>query len=234
MNWDRRAEDGLRSNGTVRRVRQIGSKDCGVAAVAMIADVTYTEAHAAVGRKKRQRVGTSVRECWDALERLGVTVERAEVAFRSWQSIDSDALVMIRWRANNAYHWVVYQRRPNGGYRILDPSVRSGTLSFVDEDCMRGVFFCRVGIKRRGRRARRHAPAPVLQGVGGPRSVSPGDATMIGRTSVTQVRASSEMRQAIHLVTGLSLRSIGARLRHPHGRTLVRNVFADVWPPPAR
>ena len=152
-----------RSDTTVRRTRQVTDSDCGVAALSMIADVTYTIARRALFRPGERCRGTTNHRMRKGLRTLNIVHAPRFRRFTSWGGIPGHALVHIRWRElprTDPGHWVVYQKY-TGGYRVLDPASFAETLSSSDTEPMLGQAYLLVTMVHRqeDRGVLREAPA---------------------------------------------------------------------------
>jgi len=150
----------LRDDATVRRTRQITSKDCGIAALSMMVDVPYGKARAALFAKGERCVGTDYRRMRRALLTFGILGSQRFRRFRSWDAIETHAVVHIQWRSlpkKDPGHWVVLQKLDDG-YRVLDPASLADTLTASDVSPMRGVAYLPVSIVERRGAARRGRP----------------------------------------------------------------------------
>jgi ABC-type bacteriocin/lantibiotic exporter with double-glycine peptidase domain len=103
----------------MRRIAQRNSRDCGIACIAMIADMTYDEALHAVEHNY-----TNYKECKRGL----VTVElirilksvglKPDTKLRRYKSTEKGKMILkVDPQKNGDWHWVV--RTPTG--KILDP-----------------------------------------------------------------------------------------------------------------
>lgn len=124
---------------TIHRVRQEFSTSCGVAVVAMFARVSHREAmsimfpHATTADYR-----TWLRDLKRALDHFGVTYASRWHRFRSWEEIPTTSLVKVRWRNGDGAtgaHWVIFQRRKTGQWRVIDPDPpRGGTLRLSSQE----------------------------------------------------------------------------------------------------
>lgn len=101
----------------MERIAQRMRNDCGVAAVAMVAGVTYEEAKAAF-RFRRNGYSTNADDCIKALRRLGVkTAPRfLHGEIDDLPTINSRALVKVN-RSRKNWHWVAF----DPGVGLVDP-----------------------------------------------------------------------------------------------------------------
>lgn len=149
----------VRTDATVRRTRQIAQKDCGIAALSMMVNVSYAEARASLFAKGERCVGTDYARMRRALRAFGVLDKQRFRRFRSWKEVATHALVHIQWRSlpkSDPGHWVVLQRLEDG-YRVLDPASVADTLTASDVRPMRGVAYLPVAIVERRSKQRRAA-----------------------------------------------------------------------------
>lgn len=100
----------------LKRVRQRYRSDCGVACVAMVAQVKYQQAFDVFGFTEEDRFYTRHKHLMEALEKLGCEVQRK--MFRSWEDIPGHAILPVNRRCEGKhFHWVVYD-----GKAVLDPN----------------------------------------------------------------------------------------------------------------
>ncbi|MBX3214066.1 MAG: hypothetical protein KF850_18670 [Labilithrix sp.] len=124
---------------TIHRVRQEFSTSCGVAVVAMFARVSHREAMSIMfpnGTTGDYR--TWLKDLKRALDHFGVTYASRWFRFRSWEEIPTTSLVKVRWRKSDGAagaHWVIFQRRKTGEWRVIDPDPpRGGTLRLSSKE----------------------------------------------------------------------------------------------------
>jgi len=106
-------------------VRQRGKKDCGVAALAMLCDVTYEEAEKAIPwRRHGCAFGTDTKMLREGAIKLGYSTESTpqnrlkRISLPLWFRIPYNSLVKIPIDGmQNAWHWVVWRND-----RIYDPA----------------------------------------------------------------------------------------------------------------
>lgn len=101
----------------IRRVRQRYRSDCGVACVAMLAQVSYSIAFDVFGFAEGERsFYTCHRQIADALQNLGCKIQRRK--FCSWGDISGAAILPVNHRCERSnFHWVVFD-----GKYIRDPN----------------------------------------------------------------------------------------------------------------
>jgi hypothetical protein len=135
-----------RADATIARVRQVNATSCGVAAAAMFARQKHDVVKAFMFPRRRPHYGTHYEDVWRALAHFGVEHEERRRKFVSWDKIPSHALVGVRWKDGQSHpgHWVVYQRVPTGGYRVIDPGSHGDTLTDIDLDTCEGVDYSLV------------------------------------------------------------------------------------------
>lgn len=110
----------------MKPVVQCERTGCGIASVAALAGVNYTQA-----RRAASRLGISVHDprLWsetqpvrDLLKHFGLRAARGEMPFVSWAALPDVALLAIKWHRERGaayWHWVVFWRSP-GGPVVLD------------------------------------------------------------------------------------------------------------------
>ena len=107
----------------MRRVAQRRATDCGIAAVATIANVSYEEAKAAFPCFQGRGFATTAKDVRGALKRLGVRLgrerdKRALIKLRA-QGHDGLLNVLIRGRrGRDVGHWIVWDASAG---ELLDP-----------------------------------------------------------------------------------------------------------------
>ena len=114
-------------------VKQKGKKDCGIAALAMLCDVTYEEAEAAIPwRKHGLLYGTTTTMLREGGKRLGYTglgtpkhqlkritkpwVPGVHYSHELWHPIPDNSLVKIP--GPHSWHWVAWRKG-----KIYDPAL---------------------------------------------------------------------------------------------------------------
>jgi ABC-type bacteriocin/lantibiotic exporter with double-glycine peptidase domain len=139
---------------TIHRVRQEFTTSCGVAVVAMFARVSHKEALAVMFPKPRRDYGTWLKDLTRALDHFGVTYAPRWRRFHSWEAIPKTSLVKVRWTNNDGstgLHWIVFQRRHNGEWQVIDPDPprRRGTLRLNDRELARyqGISYLEVNAR---------------------------------------------------------------------------------------
>lgn len=119
----------------MRWIKQRTHTDCGIAVVAMVADVSYDEAKAAFGQFKGRGYETDAGDLRRALKNLGVRLGKRLWPLRGASQIDLDfdAIALVRLDSRTGKpedHWVVWdgfdhqirdpmRRRANATYRFL-------------------------------------------------------------------------------------------------------------------
>ncbi|MDD4913360.1 MAG: hypothetical protein PHP57_13795 [Sideroxydans sp.] len=100
----------------VRRIRQRYKSDCGVACVAMVANVTYRRAFEVFGFDDVKSFYTSHNNLEAALIELGCQVQRKK--FVTWDEVAGSAIIPVNHRRKRQnFHWVVFDRQA-----VLDPN----------------------------------------------------------------------------------------------------------------
>jgi ABC-type bacteriocin/lantibiotic exporter with double-glycine peptidase domain len=116
-------------------VRQLNSRDCGVAALAMLCNVTYEEASKSIPwRREGVLRGTTTKQIIEGAIKLGyetkhdqlqvirppegwVTENGTNVDYRIWSFIANNSLVKVPADFSRNWHWVVYNKN-----KIYDPA----------------------------------------------------------------------------------------------------------------
>jgi hypothetical protein len=97
----------------MRRVKQANESDCGVACVAMLAGVSYEEAHEAVYGEGRKGL-TSSGKLRSALIKLGrppVEGRMVSIGRTTLASLPQDALLKVQPLTCSTKHWVVWDKK---------------------------------------------------------------------------------------------------------------------------
>lgn len=104
-------------------IKQEDENGCGVAAVAMLAGVTYEEARAVVYPSGRSRL-TKTKEFHDALIKLGrrpLSERRIGFGSKTPDDLDAEALIYVKMgkKGQGNGHWIVWD---NAARELRDPS----------------------------------------------------------------------------------------------------------------
>ena len=106
-------------------VKQIDDTGCGLACVAMIAQVTYKEAQATVfptATPRKLTFYTRPYQIRKALRGLGIPVAARTVRIREGRKevmrLNTSALLQVNRQRDNKFHWVVWDHKQG---TILDP-----------------------------------------------------------------------------------------------------------------
>jgi hypothetical protein len=146
----RKASPGKRpaaATRTIHRVRQEFSTSCGVAVVAMFARVSHEEAMAVLFPKGGRVFYTYLYQLKRALDHFGVKYGPRLKRFSSWDDIPTTSLVKVKPHGESWSHWVVFQRKRDGGRRVIDPDPgRPGTQTLARDQIeqYRGVTYLLV------------------------------------------------------------------------------------------
>ncbi len=126
---------------------------CGIAAVAVIAGVSYAQA-----KRVADSLGISAqdRRLWSetahvrrVLASFGVEASRATRPFRAWANLPDCALLAIKWHLEEGrpfWHWVVFVREQNQHY-VLDSKPTLKTSVRTDFRQMKPKWFLPVAIR---------------------------------------------------------------------------------------
>lgn len=110
----------------MKPIIQEETTDCGIAACAALAGVSYGEA-----KRKANALGIYAADTalWSEtghvrtlLREFGISVSPRETPFESWEHLPDKALMAIKWRMDQArpfWHWVVFVREV-GEAKVLD------------------------------------------------------------------------------------------------------------------
>ena len=106
---------------------QLESTGCGIASVAAIARVSYTQAKSVA---VSLGIFASDQKLWSGtayvrilLGHFGLRADSTETPFHSWEALPNLALLSIKWHREKGRpfsHWVVFAR-VNGRSCVLDP-----------------------------------------------------------------------------------------------------------------
>jgi hypothetical protein len=140
---------------TVHRVRQEFETSCGVAVVAMCARVSHKQAMAVLFPKPTLVFFTWPEQVKRALDHFGVKHGKRWHRFASWDEIPTTSLVKVKWEdadGGHGLHWVVFQRRADGGWTVIDPDrqnrgrsqSRTQRLSRREREQLTGVTYLPV------------------------------------------------------------------------------------------
>ena len=104
----------------MRWIRQRTATDCGVAAVAMVADVSYEKAKMAFKRFPGRGFETEAKDLRSALKNLGLHLSKRPRPLRGAIKIrlKSDAIALVRLPDDNENHWIVWDACVQ---QLLDP-----------------------------------------------------------------------------------------------------------------
>ena len=102
-------------------VVQLERTGCGIASVATLAGVTYSQAKRAASRlgiiAEDRRLWSETQHVRRLLTHYRLRVARQETPFMSWQVLPDVALLAIKWHREKGrafWHWVVFWRSPQG------------------------------------------------------------------------------------------------------------------------
>ncbi|HSN03597.1 hypothetical protein ACO9S2_04665 [Nitrospira sp. NS4] len=105
----------------MKPVVQLERTGCGIASVAALAGVTYTEAKRAANRldifADDSRLWSETQHVRRLLKHYRLQAASQEAPFVSWQGLPDVALLAIKWHREKGrafWHWVVFWRSPQG------------------------------------------------------------------------------------------------------------------------
>ncbi len=128
---------------TIHRVRQKFTTSCGVAVVGMFARVSHDDAMRIMFPTPRRVYYTHYTDIKRALDHFGVEHGGRFRRFDSWDEIPSTSLAKVKWKGENGrffFHWVIFQRKADGGWRVLDPDpAGQGTQSLSKAELSRYI-----------------------------------------------------------------------------------------------
>ncbi|TAL00711.1 MAG: hypothetical protein EPO03_13550 [Porticoccaceae bacterium] len=100
---------------------------CGIASVAALAGVSYSQAQAAAAQlgifAQDRRLWSDTQYVRTLLQHFGLKASPVESTFTSWEALPNLALLSIKWHLEGGvpfWHWVVFWRSANGCV-VLDP-----------------------------------------------------------------------------------------------------------------
>jgi hypothetical protein len=94
----------------------------------MFARVSHDEAKAVMFPKPTDAYYTTPKDVRRALDHFNIAYSPRSRRVRSWDEIPTTSLVTVRL-PNGALHWVIFQRRRDGEWDVIDPdSPNTGTL----------------------------------------------------------------------------------------------------------
>lgn len=119
----------------MKRIIQEDSTGCGLACVAMIANLTYSEIKKEAIENSIVQSGrsfyTTSNDLIRLLSALNIQAKKGRIV-RKWESIKSLSIVAINFREkSNTWHWVVYVPDTKIGY-VLDPNKKIKTEKRID------------------------------------------------------------------------------------------------------
>ncbi|MGB2832120.1 MAG: hypothetical protein WBC07_04160 [Methylotenera sp.] len=111
----------------MRPVVQEENSGCGIASVAALAGISYSECKSAANSlgifAEDKSLWSDTRYVRTLLKHFGISANESEMGFESWEALPNLALLSIKWHLENGrpfWHWVVFWRSPNGPV-VLDP-----------------------------------------------------------------------------------------------------------------
>lgn len=103
----------------MRTIRQKGETDCGIACLAMLADISWKEARNALfGTRPKRSFRTTKEEMRSALARFGVVTSKRLVVCKHPERLKRDALLRTNVLGNGNWHWAVWDSTRS---KVLDP-----------------------------------------------------------------------------------------------------------------
>ena len=105
----------------MKPVVQLERTGCGIASMAALAGVSYTQAKRVANRlgifADDPRLWSETHHVLRLLKEYGLQPARTEVPFASWEALPDRALLAIKWHKEGnrtCWHWVVFWRGPRG------------------------------------------------------------------------------------------------------------------------
>lgn len=145
----------------MKPVVQLERTGCGIASVAAIAGLSYSNArsiaHSLAIFAQDQGLWSETTHVRKLLGHFGIRTGSREVPFRSWAALPDLALLSIKWRLEKGrpyWHWVVFVRE-SGQPCVLDSKKSLRTHRRTDFGRMKPKWYIPViAGQRRGLRAR--------------------------------------------------------------------------------
>lgn len=125
----------------IKRVIQQDSTGCGIACIAMVAGISYSEAkritlNNRILKKSVKNFYTTTKDLVNILNSIGIESSKGRKV-RYWSSINTISIVGINYlETTNTWHWVVFIPNEDNGY-VLDPSKKVKTENRKDFSRMR-------------------------------------------------------------------------------------------------
>jgi hypothetical protein len=115
----------------------------------MFARVSEPDAMAVLFPKRGRTFYTHLHQLKRALDHFGIRYDPRWRRFVSWDAIPTTSLVKVRWDegGRKGFHWVIFQRRSDGDWNVIDPDPpRRGTLRLTEAESERymGVTYMPV------------------------------------------------------------------------------------------
>ncbi|MBI5179673.1 MAG: hypothetical protein HZA04_10505 [Nitrospinae bacterium] len=127
---------------------------CGIASVAALAGVSYARAKATANQigifAEDSRLWSKTTHIRNLLSQFGITAERKEHAFLSWERLPDIALLAVKWHLEHGkpfWHWVVFVREKDSSY-VLDPKKALRSNIRTDFGKMKPKWFIEVYPRR--------------------------------------------------------------------------------------
>ena len=107
----------------MRRVRQLTEMGCGVACVAMVAEVDYFTAYAAIfGLSEPKDHSTEAADLRRGLRRLGIRAAARLIPLAGWRCSELETTAIVKVNpTQDGWHWVVWDAERQC---IIDPMTR--------------------------------------------------------------------------------------------------------------
>ena len=127
---------------------------CGIASVAVLANLTYQQSQRAAGRlaihAEDPRLWSDTRYVRSLLKHHGIRCAARETPFVSWEALPDTALLAIKWHLEHGtafWHWVVFWRSPQGPL-VFDSKAALRNNTRTDFGRMKPRWFIRVDAAR--------------------------------------------------------------------------------------
>lgn len=115
----------------MRYVRQLDNTGCGLACLAMFANVGYKKVRSIAERKKickDEYYGTSAEDLYRIGKELGLKVSRRRLVFKDYKSLPKQSMLIISYisklHKERTWHWIIC-KKDKGKNIIIDPYYKS-------------------------------------------------------------------------------------------------------------
>jgi len=134
----------------MKPVIQLEPTGCGIASVAAIAGVSYSQAKSVASSlgifADDQKLWSETAHVRKLLRHFGLRAAATETPFHSWDALPDRALLSIKWHLEKGrpfWHWVVFVRENNRSY-VLDPKKKLRRHTRTDFGRIKPKWYIRV------------------------------------------------------------------------------------------